>query len=432
MPAVVSIRTSSAFEHPQVEGNLERFFRGQGDMERPGAGSGFIIEPDGYVLTNNHVVDRADEIYVVLFGSEEEFEAEVVGQDPGTDLAVLKIDPDGRQLPYVRFADSDQLSVGDWAIAIGNPLGELAASLTVGVISAKGRTDLRIQGANLLYQDFLQTDAAINFGNSGGPLLDIHGRVIGVNTAINAAGQNIGFTIPSNLAVRIARQLRESGRVVRGYLGVLMEDLTPELAEGRDLDVDYGVLIEEVRPETPAERSGLERGDVIVRVDDEVIRDSDDLRFKIAESPVGEEVEIEVHRDGRTRLLQVILAERPSENVLAQDTPLDVDTGDLETWLGMAVAPLDANDPRVDELINAFDIREERGVIVVDVEPDSPADEARVRPGDVIFEIVTRHVDNVSDFEAARRYYQERTKPIALGIRRGEITSYVSVDPLSD
>jgi serine protease Do len=432
MPAVVSIRTSSTFEHPEVEGNLERFFRGQGDMDRPGAGSGFIIESNGYVLTNNHVIDRADEIFVVIYGSREEFAAEVVGQDPGTDLAVLKIDPEGRELPFVRFADSDQIGVGDWAIAIGNPLGELASSLTVGVISAKGRSDLVIQGANLLYQDFLQTDAAINFGNSGGPLLDIHGRVIGVNTAINAAGQNIGFTIPSNLAVRIASQLRSSGRVVRGYLGVLMEDLTPELAAGRDLDLDYGVLVEEVRPDTPAERSGLQRGDVIIRVGDEIIRDSDDLRFKIADSPVGEEVEVEVHREGRNRELQVILAERPSDFALAQEEPADIETDDLESWLGMSVAPLDASDPRVEELINAYDIREDRGVIVVDVEPDSPAEEARVRPGDVIFEIVTRAVDDVSDFEAARRYYQERTKPIALGIRRGEITSYISVDPLAD
>jgi serine protease Do len=432
MPAVVSIRTSSTFEHPQVEGNLERFFRGEGEMDRPGAGSGFVIDATGFILTNNHVIDRADEIYVVLFGGPEEYEAEVVGQDPGTDLAVLKIDPEGRDLPFVRFADSDQLSVGDWAIAIGNPLGELASSLTVGVISAKGRSDLVIQGANLLYQDFLQTDAAINFGNSGGPLLDIHGRVIGVNTAINAAGQNIGFTIPSNLAVRIAEQLRESGRVVRGYLGVLMEDLTPELAEGRDLDVDSGVLVEEVRPDTPAERSGIERGDVIVRVGDAEIRDSDDLRFKIADSPVGEAVDIEIHRDGRNRKLEVVLAERPADNVLAQGGPADMDTDDLESWLGMSVAPLDASDPRVDDLMNAFDIREDRGVIVVDVEPGSPADEARVRPGDVIFEIVTRPVDDVSDFEAARRYYQERTKPIALGIRRGEVTSYISVDPLED
>jgi serine protease Do len=432
MPAVVSIRTSSTFEHPQVEGNLDRFFRGQGEMDRPGAGSGFVIDPAGFILTNNHVIDRADEIYVVLFGGPEEYAAEVIGQDPGTDLAVLKIDPDGRDLPFVRFADSDQLSVGDWAIAIGNPLGELASSLTVGVISAKGRSDLVIQGANLLYQDFLQTDAAINFGNSGGPLLDIHGRVIGVNTAINAAGQNIGFTIPSNLAVRIAEQLRESGRVVRGYLGVLMEDLTPELAEGRDLGIDSGVLVEEVRPDTPAERSGIERGDVIVRVGDAEIRDSDDLRFKIADSPVGEAVDIEIHRDGRNRELEIVLAERPADNVLAQGGPADIDTDDLESWLGMSVAPLDASDPRVDDLINAFDIREDRGVIVVDVEPGSPADEARVRPGDVIFEIVTRPVDDVSDFEAARRYYQERTKPIALGIRRGEITSYISVDPLSD
>lgn len=432
MPAVVSIRTMSSFAHPQVGGDLDRFFRGQDQMERPGAGSGFVITSDGYILTNNHVIDRADEIMVELFGFAAAVPAEVVGQDPGTDLALLKIDPDGRELPILRFADSDQLEVGDWAIAIGNPLGELASSLTVGVISAKGRSDLQIQGANLLYQDFLQTDAAINFGNSGGPLLDIHGRVIGVNTAINASGQNIGFTIPSNLAVRIAHQLRDEGRVVRGYLGVVMEDLTPELAQGRDLDLDHGVLVEEVRPDTPADQAGLQRGDVILRVGDAEIRDSDDLRFKIADSPVGEAVSVLVHRDGKDQNMNITLAERPADEALAQGEPGDVSTGDLESWLGMSVADLAATDPRVGELREALDIQDERGVIVVDVEPGSPADEARVRPGDVIFEVVTRAVDNVQDFESARRYYQERTKPIALGVRRGEITSYISIDPLAN
>jgi len=432
MPAVVSIRTTTSFDHPQVGGDYDRFFRGQSDMERPGAGSGFVIEPDGYILTNNHVIDLADDIVVEIYGIEQSFVAEIVGQDPGTDLALLKIDTGGRELASVSFADSDELSVGDWAIAIGNPLGELASSLTVGVISAKGRSDLVIQGANLLYQDFLQTDAAINFGNSGGPLLDIHGRVIGVNTAINASGQNIGFTIPSNLAVRIAKQLRDQGRVVRGYLGVIMENLTPELAAGRDLDLEHGVLVEEVREGTPAEEAGLLRGDVILQVGDTAIRDSDDLRFKIADSPVGEAVAIRLHRDGRDVELTITLAERPSDAVLARNVQGDISTENLETWLGMAVAALDASDARVEDLIDAFDTRDERGVFVVDVESGSPADEARIRPGDVIFEVVTRPVENVQDFENARRYYQERTKPIALGVRRGEVTSYVSVDPLSD
>lgn len=431
MPAVASIRTTTNFNHPDVGADYERFFGGDG-MDRPGAGSGFVIDPSGYILTNNHVIDRADEIVVEIFGIDHRFTAEVVGQDPGTDLALLRIDPEGRELAYVRFADSDKLRVGDWAVAIGNPLGELASSLTVGVISAKGRSNLAIQGANLLYQDFLQTDAAINFGNSGGPLLDIHGRVIGVNTAINAAGQNIGFTIPSNLAVRIATQLREGGRVVRGYLGVVMESLTPELAAGRDLDLEYGVLVEEVREGTPAEAAGLQRGDVILQVGDSPIRDSDDLRFKIADSPVGEAVAVRVHRDGRDMELDIILAERPADTSIARADQGDLSTGDLESWLGMSVAALDARDSRVEELIQAFDIRDERGVIVVDIEPGSPADEARLRPGDVIFEVVTRAVDNVQDFQNARRYYEERTKPIALGVRRGEVTSYISVDPLAN
>ena len=242
MPAVVSITASKSFEHPPVEGeDLFRFFpRERGmrrDMQMPGAGSGFVISADGYILTNNHVIADATEIEVQFPGDDASHPAEIVGQDPSTDLALLKIDTQGERLDYLVFTDSEGVRVGDYAIAIGNPLGELAGSLTVGVISAKGRSDLQIQGGTPRYQDFLQTDAAINFGNSGGPLVDIHGRVIGVNTAINASGQNIGFTIPSNLAVSITEQLRTTGRVVRGYLGVRMDDMTRDLAEGRDLDI---------------------------------------------------------------------------------------------------------------------------------------------------------------------------------------------------
>lgn len=436
MPAVVSITASKPFEHPPVDGDMWRFFPRGREMNRdmmPGAGSGFVITEDGYVLTNNHVIVDATEIEVFLPGREDGFAATIVGQDPSTDLALLKIDAKGEKLPFLRFTDSEQVGVGDYAIAIGNPLGQLAGSLTVGVISAKGRSDLQIQGGTPRYQDFLQTDAAINFGNSGGPLVDIHGRVIGVNTAINASGQNIGFTIPSNLALSVTEQLRENGRVIRGYLGVTMSDLTREIAEGRDLDFSQGVIVDSVLDGTPAQRGGLQPGDIILEFNGDTVRNGRDLQWKVADSPVGEEARIRVFRDGRRSEVVVVLDEYREDAVLAAaPVPGDTRRADDENWMGITVTSLDdARDPRVQELIDMYDIRDRKGVIVVEVEQGSAADLARLRPGDVIFEVVDRPVDSLDDFRAAARDYRDRTRMIALGIRRGEMTSYVSIDPLS-
>ncbi len=439
MPAVVSITASKSFEHPPVEGeDLFRFFpRERGmrrDMQMPGAGSGFVISEDGYILTNNHVIADATDIEVQFPGKDEAHPAEIVGQDPSTDLALLKIDTNGERLDYLVFADSEGVTVGDYAIAIGNPLGELAGSLTVGVISAKGRSDLQIQGGTPRYQDFLQTDAAINFGNSGGPLVDIHGRVIGVNTAINASGQNIGFTIPSNLAVSITEQLRTKGRVVRGYLGVRMDDMTRDLAEGRDLDIDYGVIIREVIEDTPAERGGVQVGDVIYEFNGDRIRNGTDLQWKVADAPVGERAELRIHREGDDMTLDVVLEELD----LAQTTLDVMPEGDIrgiedETWLGITVTSLeDTEDPRVGELIDMYDIRDTKGVLILDVEEGSPADMARLQAGDVIFEVVDRAVDSLDEFRDAQRRYVDRTRKIAIGYRRGDVTGYATVDPLQE
>jgi serine protease Do len=437
MPAVVSITARKPFDHPPIDGDMFRFFPRGRDLGRdtvPGAGSGFVITDDGYVLTNNHVIAEATEIEVLLPGRDEGHPATIVGQDPSTDLALLKIDTKGEKLPFLRFADSDEVSVGDYAIAIGNPLGQLAGSLTVGVISAKGRSDLQIQGGTPRYQDFMQTDAAINFGNSGGPLVDIHGRVIGVNTAINAAGQNIGFTIPSNLALNVTRQLRESGRVVRGFLGVNMSALTREIAEGRDLEITQGVIVERVLENTPASRGGLIAGDIIAEFNGDPVRNERDLQWKVADSPVGEEALVVIYREGRRQEVKVVLDEYKEEVATLAGTPSrsDASRSEDEIWLGLGVTSLDdRRDPRVQELVDMYDIRGTKGALVVTVEAGSAADLARLRPGDVIFEVVDRPIDTLADFREAARQFRDRTRMIAIGFRRGEMTSYVSIDPLA-
>jgi serine protease Do len=440
-PAVVSITTSKSFRHGDIGGSnpLEDMFRQffpreqnfeDREFELPGAGSGFLVSEDGYILTNNHVIADAEEIEVKLSGHEDPYEAEIVGQDPGTDLAVIKIDAKGK-LPFVDFGDSDEVRVGDWAVAIGNPLGQLEGSLTVGIISAKGRSDLRIQGGTPRYQDFIQTDAAINFGNSGGPLVNIYGEVVGVNTAINASGQNIGFAVPSNLVQKIYTQIIEKGRVSRGYLGIQMRELTPELSDGRDLDIRHGVVVEAVLDDTPAQRAGMKVGDIITEFNGEPIATDRELQFKVADAPVGSRAEVKVYREGTYETLSVELEEFPEENVLAAAAGRS-DSEDREEWLGIEAASLDSPDARVRELRDTFDIREASGVLVIGVERGSPADRARLRPGDVIVEIVDSTINDMEDYVAAVERYRERSKNIAILIRRGDLTSYVTVDPRAE
>src|SRR5437762_5426640 len=253
---------------------MRRFF-GQ-PMTRPqrvpSSGSGFIIDREGRVLTNNHVVRDAETIKVTL-NDGRTFKATTVGTDPATDVAVIKID--GTNLPVLPLGDSDQLRIGDWAIAIGNPLGMLRGSVTVGIVSAQGRSDLNIYGGTPRYQDFIQTDASINFGNSGGPLCNIRGEAIGINTAINPNGQGIGFAIPINLAKHVSDQLIAHGSVKRAMMGVMLAELTPEMAEGFGIPGTEGVVIERVIAGSPAERAGLKRNDVIVEFDGQPVTDRD-------------------------------------------------------------------------------------------------------------------------------------------------------------
>jgi serine protease Do len=438
MPAVVAIRTRKTATHGEMlqENPLEEMFRQffprdrefmEREFDLPGAGSGFLVSADGYVLTNNHVVADVDEIEVKLPGNEEYFKARVVGQDPSTDVAVVKIES-GKGLPFLKFGDSEKMEVGDWAIAIGNPLGRLEGSLTVGVLSAKGRFDLPIQGAAPRYQDFLQTDAAINPGNSGGPLLNIRGEVVGVNTAINASAQGIGFAIPINLASRVYRDLVQHGHVVRGYLGVVMTNLTPELARTYKIDRAHGVLVQEVAPDTPAATAGLKEGDLILQFNGIPVGSSRDLQFRVADADVGSKAALKILREAKERQIDVTLIEYPEEQLAAAAANLPVPAA--ERWLGMAVHGLnDPHSPRVQELKERFDIKQSTGALVTDVGPGSPADAARLRPGDVIVEIGDMEIAGIDEYLAAVDRLRDAHDPVTLMIRRGDLTSYVTVDP---
>jgi serine protease Do len=349
----------------------------RGQQIRPSSGSGFIIDSRGYVLTNNHVVRDASDITVTL-EDKRVFKAKVIGADAETDVAVIKIE--GDHLPAVPLGDSDQIRVGDWAIAIGNPLGVLRGSVTVGVISARGRSGLDIFGGTPQFQDFIQTDASINFGNSGGPLCNIRGEAIGMNTAINPNGQGIGFAIPMNLARHVADQLIAHGSVKRAMLGVMLAELTPELAEGFGLSGTDGVLIERVFPGSPADRAGIKRNDVVVEFDGQNVTDREKFRLRVADTPTGRRIPIVVLRDGRRIPLTVGLTDR-DEKVLAQNANPTTPAGLPRT---SAMGGLVVRELTSEEKTN---LGIESGVMVTEVQNGSAAEEAAIQPSDVIEEV---------------------------------------------
>lgn len=317
-PAVVNISTTQIvrftpqpFGIPFPEGSpMEEYFRRffgpmpERELKRQSLGSGFIISPDGFILTNNHVVGRATEIKVIL-EDKREFQARLIGRDPKTDLALIKIEAEG-PLPAATLGDSDSLRVGDWVVAIGNPFG-LGHTVTAGIVSAKGR----IIGAGP-YDDFIQTDASINPGNSGGPLFNLKGEVVGVNTAIVASGQGIGFAIPIKIAKELLPSLKR-GEVTRGYLGVYLADLTPEQAKSVGLKEGRGVLVVRVVRGGPAERANLQPGDIVVRFDGKEVPGTRDLSWLVATTPPGKEVEVEVIRRGKPLTLRVIIGRLEEE-----------------------------------------------------------------------------------------------------------------------
>jgi serine protease Do len=376
-------------------------------------GSGFIINQDGYIITNNHVIAGADEIVVLLEGGDE-YPAEVVGSDEKTDIALIKIEPkDG--LPVCRLGDSDAARVGDWVLAIGNPFG-LGHTVTAGIISAKGR-ELGM-GA---YDDFIQTDAAINPGNSGGPLFDTSGNVIGVNSAIftrSGGNQGIGFAIPIDLAKNIISQLKESGAVTRAWLGVLIQQITPELQEGLGLETRRGALVADVVQNGPADKAGIKRGDVIIRFNGEQVESQHELPTMVAYLPVGTEVEVLVLREGKEKTFKIKLEEMTAEK--AQIADADKTSEQVHEEMGLTVQDL------TPELAEKLNLKETKGVIITGVESGSPADEAGLGRGDVIIEVNRKKVKDVSSLTEVLEANKDKKSLLFLVNRAGR-TIFIAV-----
>ncbi|MDH5186114.1 MAG: DegQ family serine endoprotease [candidate division WOR-3 bacterium] len=431
IPAVVNISTEKKvkvkspryeFEWP-FEDLFRDFFRGLPELEpmqrrTQTLGSGVIVNSKGYVLTNNHVIGSYDKIVVKLADKTEFTSSQIklIGRDPKTDLAVLKIETD-RDMPYVELGNSDEIKIGDWAIAIGNPFG-LDGTVTVGVVSAKGRSGIPLsEGPS--YQDFIQTDASINPGNSGGPLVNIRGEVIGINTAIRSpvpGNVGIGFATPINLARRIYNELVSKGKVTRGYLGVYPQEVTEEMREAMNLSEPGGILIRDVAKGTPAEKSGLKPGDVIKKFDGKKITGVEQFRRIVAETEPGTTVTIELIRDSETKSINVKLKEFPEETAATPEEPKE-----QKRWLGLVVGDLEREQKK------ELDI--EQGVIIEEIQEDSPAEESGIQPGDVIVKINRVSIANEKDFNRIAQKLAKTKKPILFQLKRGKSTYFITVRP---
>ncbi len=378
------------------------------EFRNKGLGSGFVMSSDGYIITNNHVVRKAEEIEVILEGGRK-YTAKIVGTDPVTDLALLKIDPE-EPLPAVEMGDSSALQIGDGVFAIGNPFG-LGHTVTAGIVSAKGRA-LGIGR----YDNFIQTDAAINPGNSGGPLFDYEGKVVGVNTAVMARGQGLGFAIPIDMAKLVVEQLKANGRVVRGWLGIMIQDITPEISDALDINRDKGGLVSEVKGGSPADKAGLQRGDVVVSVEGEEIPDAATLARKLALTKPGVDTKFVVLRDGKEKTFTIKLIEHPeSEKIKKSEDKLKA-----EEELGIKVSEI------TQQLRNRFKIQASGGVIVVNVAPGSLASESGFRTGDIILEVNGDSVDGLKDYQEALEKHGAG-KTLLFLIERGGRTIYLGV-----
>jgi len=421
-PAVVNIsttqvrRTAEPAPAPFGDGDpfgqfWERFFGGpfpRGPQRQSGLGSGFVIDRDGTILTNYHVVDGAQKI-VVKLSDGRSFGAKVLGKDQKTDIAIIKIDT-GQDLPAATLGDSDRLEVGEWVMAIGNPFG-LDHTVTSGIVSAKGRHI----GAGP-YEDFIQTDASINPGNSGGPLINLRGEVVGINTAIfSQSGGNIGigFAIPTNLVKELLPNLKDNGKVVRGYLGVTIQKITPEIAESLGMKQSSGALVADVAKAGPAERAGIKTGDVIVEFNGKEIKDSGELPLLAARTAPGKQAQLKILRNGKELTLPLTVGEFNEREVVAA-----AENGGL----GLAVQPVTAS------MAAELGLERAEGLVITSIKPGSPADEAGLQRGDVITEINRRPVRNLSDYNRAAEK-TEIGKSLLFLVRRGEGSLFLALKP---
>ena len=380
----------------------------QPDRKQQGVGSGFIMSKEGYILTNNHVVEDADQIKVKLAGGKE-FDGKIVGRDPKTDLALVKIAGDSDLQP-LKLGNSDDLKVGNWVVAVGSPFG-LEQTVTAGIVSAKGR----VIGSGP-YDNFIQTDASINPGNSGGPLINLQGEVVGINTAIIASGQGIGFAIPINMAKEVAPQLQKRGHVTRGLLGVNIQDVTPELAKSLGLKESKGALVSQVVPGGPADKAGFEQGDVIVNFDGKPVGDSKDLPRIVASTTVGKTVTVKLLRDGKEVERQAKVGEMEEENTS------ETAKNPIQPSLGVTVQNL------TPQIARELGLKKSAGVVVTGVEPGSPAADAMIQVGDVIQSVNRKPVKNVDDFVKI----VEKDKgggSLLLLVQRGQNSLFAAVTP---
>ncbi len=422
-PAVVNISTTKTirrqsppfdelfdFLYPFPDGKSRRW-------KEQSLGSGVIVSTNGYIVTNNHVVEKADDIKV-FFIDKRSFKAKVVGSDPKTDIAIIKID--AANLPVIPWGDSERLQVGEFVLAIGNPFG-LSNTVTMGIISAIGRTDVGIAD----YENFIQTDAAINPGNSGGPLVNMKGELIGINTAIfsrTGGYQGIGFSVPSNMVINVMDQLIKKGKVTRGWIGVTIQDLTPEIAQKFGMNTIEGVIVTDVVKGGPAFKAGLARGDVILEFNDKKIKDASVLRNIVAQSEVNQQIRLKIMRQGKEMHISVAVSELPSES--AQATPSssnDILNTDSNALAGITV--MDINAAIAKQLKIQAD---EKGVVIVNIQPGSLAQEKRLRKGDLIQELNRQQINNLNDFNRATVHLKHDSS-VLLFINRGGKKFYITL-----
>jgi serine protease Do len=428
-PSVVNISTTnvvkrgqlpfhSPFESPfgggkddPFEDFFKKFFEGgpQQEFRQSGLGSGFIISKDGFIVTNNHVIEKANDIEIILEDGKR-YQAQIIGKDPKTDLALLKIEPE-EDLPAISFGRSDVLDIGDWVVAIGNPFG-LGHTVTAGIVSAKGRS-LGLGS----YDDFIQTDAAINPGNSGGPLFNLEGEVVGVNTAIFARAQGIGFAIPAAIAVNIIEQLQNKGKVVRGWLGVLVQQITPEIAESIGLAETKGALVADVTPDGPAQKAGIKRGDVITGFGDIKINEMSELPKSVAATPPGTKSKIILLREGKKKKISVVLGQLPEK--IAKKPKIE-EENDVENDLGLAVQEIT---PLIQKRLRLEDTE---GVIITNVRRGSSAWNAGLRKADIIVEINKKEINDIEEYKSIINKIKQDESLLFL-VKRNQNTIYIAL-----